>query len=113
MRHELGRERIESQRGCCAELTKAELDMAILGQLAALVYYGQSAVGCILRTQHGPPLVQSSILSAKKSAGVLFCSCMEHYITNGFCPHTHGNTGRSSSHAITLTDARYATKFSL
>jgi hypothetical protein len=41
----IGRERIESQRGRCAELTKAGLDMAILGQLAALVNHGQSAGG--------------------------------------------------------------------
>ena len=41
----LGRESIELQRGRCAEVTKSELDMAILGQLAVLVHQGQSAGG--------------------------------------------------------------------
>ena len=36
----IGREAIERHRGNCAELSKLELDMAILGQLAALDHHG-------------------------------------------------------------------------
>ena len=34
--HKLGREVIEQHRGSSAEISKLELDMAVLGQLAAI-----------------------------------------------------------------------------
>ena len=41
----IGREAIERHRGNCAELSKLELDMAILGQLAALDHRGPTSGG--------------------------------------------------------------------
>ena len=43
--NKLGREAIEEHRGNCAELSKQELDMAILGQLAAFDHRGQTVGG--------------------------------------------------------------------
>ena len=41
----IGREAIERHRGNCAELSKLELDMAILGQLGALDHRGPTSGG--------------------------------------------------------------------
>ena len=45
----IGREAIERHRGNCAELSKLELDMAILGQLAALDHRGPTSGGVYRR----------------------------------------------------------------
>ena len=41
----IGRDAIERHRGNCAELSKLELDMAILGQLTALDHRGPTSGG--------------------------------------------------------------------
>ena len=41
----IGKEAIERHRGDCAELSKLELDMAILGQLGALDHRGPTSGG--------------------------------------------------------------------
>ena len=43
--NKLRREAIQECRGNCTELSKQELDMAILGQLAATDYRGQTVGG--------------------------------------------------------------------
>ena len=114
----MGRERIELHRGRCAELTKSELDMAVLGQLAALVHQGQSASGVHRKDKswtntrsefyfEGEKICKGAFLFLYGIGEKHFKSLKKHYITNGLCPRTHGNAGWSSSHAITLTDARY------
>ena len=43
--NKLGREAIEEGRGNCAKLSKQDLDVSILGQLAAFDHQGQAVCG--------------------------------------------------------------------
>ena len=110
----LGREEIEQRRESCAELTKAEIDMVMLGQLAALEH--QAASGTPKRTRgdfsiHGIKVCKATFLFAHGIGEKRFKNLKSHFSNMGLSPRSHGNLGRTPRHAATLDDVRHVVAF--
>ena len=110
----LGREAVEQRRGSCAELSKLELDMAILGQLAASEH---RVLGVTPKRARGDFFIQgmkvckAMFLFAHGLGEKRFKNLKSHFSNMGLSPRSHGNLGRIPHHAVSLDDARHMVTF--
>jgi len=117
----LGHEAIERHRNSCAELTKPELDMAILGQLAALEHRDTTAGGLhkkeVQRQRNRAvfyfqgKVCRSAFLFLYGIGVKRFKNLQKHYDQHGLSARTHGNFGKTTHHATTMEDAQHALTF--
>lgn len=109
----LGRHTVETRRNCCAELTKAELDLVILGQLAAFEKE-HSPHGSRLRSSFfvsGIKVCKAAFLFAHRLGEKHFKNLKHHMTLNGLVSRQHGNAGKVPHNAMTLDNAKHAVTF--
>ena len=114
-------------RGQCQELTHLELDMAILGQLMAIVNTSEQTVHAS-KHRHTPEARKRSRATffhqGERVCRRTFCFIhsiskkrLEHLksslLTNGLTPRVHGNTRRMPHNALSLNDTQEAVQFIL
>ena len=116
-------EYVTSVRSCCAELTHSELDMAIMGQLAAFVNTG-SQVSTAARHKEGE---RKKAYTSFFHQGKPVCSRTFQFLhgigikrlknlttsvkENGLTPRVHGNTNRRPKHALSYTTTEFVIRF--
>ena len=118
-------EYIESYRCQCSELSRAELDMAILGQLAAFTNNSTQSVHST-RYRHTPANRQRAYMTfwqsgrrvCKKTFLLLhtisekrFRNLQQSFRENGLTPRCHGNTRRLPANTIAFTDTQRVVEF--
>ena len=122
---QLSCEDILSARQSCAELTRSELDMVILGQLHA---HTNSSPGVVTASRHVPrererPRV-SYYYQDKQVCVKMFRilhtigekrlkNLMKSLKAHGLTPHIHGNTKRKPHHALSFSSIEYVVRFLL
>ena len=109
----LGKEIIEKRRNSCAELTKQELDLIILGQLAAFEKERTPQSSRVRSSFHvsGSRVCKTAFLFAHGVGEKQFKNLKQHFSQHGLVPRRHGNSGKPSHNAITLDDAKHAVTF--
>ena len=116
-------EYVTSVRSCCTELTHSELDMAIMGQLAAFVNTG-SQVSTAARHKEGE---RKKAYTSFFHQGKPICSRTFQFLhgigikrlknlttsvkENGLTPRVHGNTNRRPKHALSYTTTEFVVRF--
>ena len=99
---QLSREEISEHRDKCAQLTKTELDMAIMGKLSVLLHRDAQAGGTnktthhrkqtrTLFSHHNKPICRDTFNFIHGISASRFKNLKGHYITHGLTPRTHGN----------------------
>ena len=118
-------ESIESYRSQCSELSRAELDMAILGQLSAFTNNSTSSVHS---TKHRhPPTNRQRVYTHFFHGGRRVCKKMflflhiisekrfrnlqESLKQNGITPRRHGNTRRLPANTVSFADTQRVVEF--
>ena len=120
---QFSREYISDYRASCAELTRFELDMAVLGCLAACMNTS-STVSTSARhkeTHRVRAYVSFTHMSkpiCSKMFQVLHCIGKKRLINlmtslkeNGLAPRVHGNTKRKPKHSLTFHSTEYVVRF--
>ena len=105
------REKIERRRGNCAELSKQELDLVILGQLAAFEMGGESHRARSTFYFGGVKVCRTTFLLTHGIGEKRFKNLKKHFTAMGLSPRWHGNLGRVPHHAVTLDDTKHAVTF--
>ena len=109
----LGKEAIVARRNDCAELSKQELDLVILGQLGAFEK-GSTPQSSRLRSSFymsGSRVCKRAFLFVHGVGEKQFKNLKRHFSQNGLVPRLHGNSGKAPHNAITLDDAKHAVTF--
>ena len=109
----VGREAIEQRWASCAEFSRRDLDMVMLGQLAASEIGG--GVERVRSNFHfeGKRVCKAMFVVVHGLGGKRFKNIKKHFSQNGISPRWHGNLGRVPRHAVTLGNARHAVTFLL
>ncbi len=110
-------------RASCAELTRCELDMVILGQLIASVNT-MSSVSTVTRHKESP---RDKSYSAFAHQGMSVCrktfqvlhgiggkrlkNLTKSLKENSLCPRLHGNTRRRPKHSLSFSSTSYVVQF--
>ena len=113
----------KSVRGSCAELSRSELDLVILGQLLACT---NQSPGVVTESRNKEAECQRSYTTlfhqskpvCAKTFGMLhgigrtrLKNLVKSLKENGLTPRTHGNAKRKPHHALTLSSTQYVVKF--
>ena len=111
---------IEEFRASCAELTPTELDMVIMGQLAARM---NSSETVSTTASHKHEKCYTSFTHQGKPVCVrMFCflhgvgekrlkNLTKSLKRNGLCPRVHGNTNKRPKHALSFSSTEYVVRF--
>ena len=102
---------IRERRTTCAELSKTELDMVLLGQLAASETGTHAQRARSTFHFQGKRICRATFLLLHGIGEKRFKNIKKHFSEKGLSPRGHGNQGRVPHNAITLDDARLAVKF--
>ena len=120
-------EGVEDYRSQCSKLTRAELDMAILGQLSAFTNTSTLTVHSS-RHRHAPANHQRMYMSfwhgGRRVCKNMFLflhtiskkrlhNLQESHEQNGLAPRRHGNTRRLPANAISFPDKQRVVEFLL
>ena len=107
----------------CAELTRGELDMAVLGQLMASTDTSLSVSTVARHPEAERQRSYTNFLHQGKSVCTrmfLFLhtigtkrlkNLLKSYKENGLCPRVHGNTKRKHKHALSYASTEYVVRF--
>ena len=118
-------EYIESYRCQCSELSRAELDMAILGQLAAFTNSSTQSVhstryrhtpanrqrAYMIFWQSGRRVCKKTFLFLHTISEKRFRNLQQSFRENGLTPRCHGNTRRLPANTIAFTDTQRVVVF--
>lgn len=112
-------------RSQCKELTRAELDMALLGQLSAFCFSGEQTVRAT--SQRHPSEARQHTYTMFWHKGVKVCrktflflhTCSEKrfknikssLLENGLSPRVHGNTKRLPANTTSFADIQHVVKY--
>lgn len=113
-------EHVTSSRECCAQLTHSELDMAILGQLAACT----NTSAAVSTSSHHKGTEQIKAYTSFNHQGIPVCCKMfleekrlknltKSLKENGLLPCTHGNAGRLPRHTLSISSTKFVVRFLL
>ena len=114
---------VEEFRASCAELTPAELDMVIMGQLAA----GMNTSDTVSTTARHKDDDREKCYTSFTHQGKPVCVRMFRFLhgvgekrlknltkslkRNGLCPRVHGNTNKRPKHALSFSSTEYVVRF--
>ena len=118
-------ESIESYRSQCSELSRAELDMAILGQLSA---FTNTSTLSVHSTKHrhtptnrqrtyvhffhgGRRVCKKMFLFLHTISDKRFRNLQDSWRENGLTPRRHGNTRRLPANTVNFADTQKAVEF--
>ena len=118
-------ESIESYRSECSELSRAELDMVILGQISAFTNTSTLSVNS---TKHRHPaasrqrpymlfwhggrrVCKKTFLFLHTISDKRLRNLQESWRENGLAPRRHGNARRLPAHTISFTDTQRVVEF--
>ena len=121
---QFSKEYITSHRASCAELARAELDMAILGALFACIntsdtvstqakHKEASRERAYTSFTHLSKPVRSKTFQMLHNIGKRLVNPLKSLKENWLAPRIHGNTHRRPKHALTLQSTEYVVRFLL
>ena len=116
---------IELTRANAAQLSRGELDMAIMGQVMAFTSCSQATLNST-RHRHKPKqrqknrmvfdhngyqVCRNTFLFLHKIGKFCLDAIKSRYVTEGMVPHIHGHSGRTAPNALVLEDVRCILQF--
>jgi len=111
-----------TMRANCTELSWAELNMALSGQLMALTSDSELSHSYLAKEReetttayrhHGRTVCRNTFLFLHGVGSCRLKAIKSHYLANGLVPRRHGNTGRVPSNTLSLEDAQHVVHFIL
>ena len=117
------RHEVEAIRSRMLELSNAELDLVILGQISAGIYLGglegntrgqgmhdRERGYCVFR-YHGKLICKKTFLFIHSIGTKRYINLLKHHSVNGVSPRTHGNEKRKPWHAASFAEKERAVTF--
>ena len=118
-------EHYRDYRAQCLEMTKEQLDLVILGQIAALTFSSTNLHNSS-QHRHSPQERQRQYITflhqhqpvCRKTFSFLHAvgekrlkALIQHYRHHGLVPRVHGNTGKPRANALLLHEVKHAISF--
>ena len=110
-------------RGQCKEITKTELDMALIGQLSAFTFTGEQTVRGTTHVSEGRQnsytifwhrglkVCRKTYLFVHTISEKRFKNLKISFCNNGLSPRMHGNTKRLPANTVSFADTKEVVKF--
>ena len=107
-------------RGQCRELTRPELDMALLGQLSAFTFTSEVTVrlpsdsrqkSYTIFWHKGQKVCRKTFLFLHTISAKRFKNLKASFSNNGLCPRMHGNTKRLPANTVSFVDTQRVVQF--
>ena len=113
---------IAASRSSCLELSRTELDMAIMGQVAASVHCNDSTSGSHKKLTarqrqraqfsfHGHTICRTTFLFLHTISASRLKAIYQHYQQFGLTPRQHGNKKRLPKHSLKVEDVERVVSF--
>ena len=104
---------IKRVRYAAMELNRSELDLIVIGQLAATVSIHDSKRSYTSFLHSGQRVCKKTFLFLHGIGEKRLKNITKHYLQNGYVGRTHGNTRRKPRHALSLDCIKYIVSFIL